>query len=182
MISQLPARSRKTALHYQPNPQQKVNSAPATKTMQGIQAMGSSKPRPPSYISPNQTEDSVNNIMAQGYQQGDRRAQLKQLDRAGISRGKGHEFIAGQEGAAAIAGAANNASEVRLQDASQNAKIRSEYEESKESASLQDQMTNHNKSEADWSRKFAEMSAGQQMRLAQAAYNLQMKMTLLSNL
>lgn len=156
---------------------------PPTTTVQGTPtAKASSLPRPPQYINQNQTEDSVNNVLAQGYQQADRRGQLKQLDRAGISRGKGHEYIAGQEGAAAMAGAANKASEIRMEDQSQNAKMKSEFEKTREDAALNDKMTQHQKDQADWSRQFARMSAQQQIKLAQAGYNLQMRMTLLNNL
>lgn len=133
----------------------------------------------PQYIDINTTEDAVNNVMAKGYQQGDARYQMKQLDRAGISRGKGQQFIAGQEGAQAVGGAASQAAEMRMQDAQTNAQMRSDYEKAVEQQKQSQQMLDHSRDQSDWARQFALQSAQAQIRMAQQQASLQMMLALM---
>ena len=50
----------------------------------------------PRYIQDSATQDAVNNTLAQGHANSDGRFQVKQLDRAGLSRGSGQNFMAAQ--------------------------------------------------------------------------------------
>jgi hypothetical protein len=127
----------------------------------------------------NVTEDAVNNVMAQGWQQGDPRYQMKQIDRAGISRGKGQQFIAGQEGAQAVGKSANQAAEMRMEDAQTNAQMRSDYEKAAEQQKQAQQMLDHSRDQSDWSRQFALQSAQAQIKMAQQQASLQMMLALM---
>jgi hypothetical protein len=133
----------------------------------------------PQYIDINTTEDAVNNVMAKGYQQGDSRYQMKQLDRAGISRGKGQQFIAGQEGAQALGTAAAQSAEMRMADAQTNAQMKSDYEKAVEQQKQGQQMLDHSRSQSDWSRQFALKSAQAQIRMAQQQASLQMMLAMM---
>ena len=128
----------------------------------------------PQYIDINATEDAVNNLMAQGYQQGDQRYQMKRSDRAGLSRGRGQQFIAGQEAAQAVGKAAEASAQVRSEDQATNAKIRSDYEKAREQEKMAGGMFGHAIGQANWSRQFAEESANAQLQMAQqqSAMNL----------
>jgi ABC-type uncharacterized transport system involved in gliding motility auxiliary subunit len=150
-----------------------AGSNPAPKPVQ--QAQPSPKPatqgfrstiRQPDYIDQNQTEDAVNNVMAKGHQQADQRYQMKQLDKAGISRGKGQRFIGGQEAVQAYGQAANQAAEMRSQDQLANSKMRSDYERATELEAQNYSMVQHQLSQADWSRHFARQSAAAQLQIA----------------
>ena len=133
----------------------------------------------PQYIDINTTEDAVNNVMAKGYQQGDHRYQMKQLDRAGISRGKGQQFIAGQEGAQAVGTAATQAAEMRMADAQTNAQMKSDYEKAVEQQKQNQQMLDHSRGQSDWARQFALQSAQAQIQMAQQQASLQMMLALM---
>lgn len=140
---------------------------------------GQSTIKKPQYIDINTTEDAVNNVMAQGYQQADQRYQTKQLDRAGLSRGKGQQFISGQEGAQAMSKAAEGAAQIRTEDQLANSKMRSDYEKARELEAQNLAMVQHARSQADWSRNFGHMSAAAQLRMAMQQSQLQLMMALM---
>lgn len=121
----------------------------------------------PKYISMDTTEDAANNILAKGYQHGDFRYQAKQADRAGLSRGKGQQFVAGQQSAQAVTTAANQAAELRAKDLEANQKLRSSYEDAREREAQSLAMSAHGLNQADWNRSFARQSAGAGVWLAQ---------------
>lgn len=146
-----------------------AGSNPAPKPVQQAQPSPQgfrSTIRQPNYIDQNQTEDAVNNLMAKGHQQADQRYQMKQLDKAGISRGKGQRFIGGQESVQAYGQAANQAAEIRSQDQLANSKMRSDYERATELEAQNYSMVQHQLSQADWSRQFARQSAAAQLQVA----------------
>lgn len=120
----------------------------------------------PQYISMDTTESSVNNTMARGYQAADNRFNLKQTDRAGISRGKGQQFIAAQGGAQAMAQAASQAGQVRADDDKANAGMRSAYEQQVEQERQNRFMNQHAMDQADWARRFAQQQAAFNAALA----------------
>jgi hypothetical protein len=62
------------------------------------------------------TDNAVNQTIATGIQNADARFNLEQLDRPGISRGRGQEYLAGQAGMTALGKAAAQASRTRLAD------------------------------------------------------------------
>ena len=96
-------------LKAQPTPRQ----APLPAGQAGSGYVGQSTVRPPQFINDSTTESAANNMMAQGWQAADQRYNMKKTDRAGISRGKGQQFIAGQEGAQAMSTAAAQTAEMR---------------------------------------------------------------------
>lgn len=157
-------------------PQQPQRPAPQMGGQQGggYAYSGQSTIKKPQYIDINTTEDAVNNVMAQGFQHGDQRYQMKQLDRAGVSRGKGQQFIAGQEGAQAMSKAAESAAQMRSEDQASNAKMRSDYEKARELEAQNLAMVQHAKGQADWSTQFARQSAAAQLQMSmqQAQMNL----------
>jgi hypothetical protein len=142
---------------------------------------GQSSMKQPNYIGIDTTEDAANNIMAKGFQQGDHRFQMKQLDRAGISRGRGQQFVAGQEGSQAMGQAANQAAELRTQDMAANSKMRSDYEKAMEQQAQQLAMIQHAQSQTDWTRQFAEESAAAQVKMAQQQAQLQLMLSLMKD-
>jgi hypothetical protein len=117
---------------------------------------GQSTIQKPQSISTDTTEDAVNNVMAQGYQQGDTRYQMKQADRAGVSRGKGQQYMAQQEGVQAITKAATDAAGVRTADEKMNAQMRADYEKARELEAQNYGMASHNMAQSDWSKRFAQ--------------------------
>ena len=149
-------------LKSQPRPQQ----APQQQQRSGSNYSGQSSIKPPQYIADSTTEDSANNIMAKGWQEADQRYQVKKLDRAGVSRGKGQQFIAGLEGVQAMSAAATSAADVRAKDANTNSMLRSDYEKSRELEAQNTAMVQHSISQSDWSRDFARRSAQQQLQMA----------------
>lgn len=137
------------------------------------------KPKPPS-IGIDTTEDAVNNVMAQGFQQADQRYQMKQTDRAGVSRGAGQQFIAGQESAQAMNKAADAAAGIRMQDQQANAKMKADYERSNAQTAQAAQMAQHAKDQADWSQSFAKQSAAAQLQMAMQQAQLQFMLSLMN--
>lgn len=113
----------------------------------------------PQYIDMNTTEGAVNNTMARGYQAADNRFNLKQTDRAGISRGKGQQYIAAQGGAQAIAQAASQAGQTRAEDDKANAQMRAGYEQQIEQERQNRAMNQYAMDQADWARRFAQQQA-----------------------
>lgn len=139
-----------------PSPLGKSLLAPTSKP-QG-RYTGQSTIKAPQYISTDTTEDAVNNVMAKGYQEGDTRYQLKQTDRAGLSRGKANQYMAQQEGVQAVTKAATESAGVRADDEKTNAKMRSDYEKARELEAQNYAMAGHNMAQADWSKRFAQQS------------------------
>lgn len=127
---------------------------------------GQSTVQKPRYIGIEQTEGAVNNVLAQGYQQADPRYQVKQLDRAGFSRGKGQQFVAAQAGAQAQAEAAGKAADIRTQDEKANSAMRADYEKARELQAQNIAMVQHAMSQADWARGFAQRQNAQQLMLS----------------
>jgi hypothetical protein len=113
----------------------------------------------PQYIDMNTTEDVVNNSLARGYQAGDSRYNIKQTDRAGLSRGKGAQYIANQGGAQAIAEANSQAFKSRMDDQKANAGMRSAYEQQMEQERQNQMMNQHTMDQSDWARRFAQQQA-----------------------
>lgn len=109
----------------------------------------------PQYIDMNTTEDSVNATMARGYQSADNRFNVKQTDRAGLSRGKGQQYIAAQGGAQAMAQAAAQAGQTRAEDDKTNAQMRSTYEQQVEQERQNRAMNRFAQDQSDWTRWFA---------------------------
>lgn len=102
----------------------------------GAGLSGQSTIKPPQYIDIEDTEASVNNTLARGQQAGDERYQIKQMDRAGMSRGKGQKTAAQIQSAKEMGAAANEAAETRAGDQLNNAKMRADYEKARESEAL----------------------------------------------
>lgn len=139
---------------------------------------GQSTIKPPKYIADATTEDAAGNVMAAGYQQADPRYQTKKITKAGISNGAGQQFIAGQEGVQAMSQAAGQAADIRSQDQMANDKMRSDYEQMRETEALQKSILQHQMAQSDWSRRFAEESANAQLQMSymQALQNLRMSL------
>lgn len=131
-----------------PNP--KPSQQPKTPTYTGQTTI-----KPPQYIDINDTEDAVNNTLAKGAQYGDSRYQAKQLDRAGMSRGKAQQFAAQQTGANVRSQAAADAASIRAEDQLQNAKTKADYEQAREMEQLNLAMAQHQLSQANWAAQFA---------------------------
>lgn len=142
----------------------------------GVSYGGQSTVRPPQYIDINTTEDAVNNVLAQGVQQGDHRYQMKQLDRAGFSRGKGQQYAAAQEGQQVMGQAAGQAAEIRSQDQMANAKMRADYEKMREQEAQASAMAAHSRGQSNWALQFAKRQAASNiaMQQQQAAASLLM--------
>lgn len=117
---------------------------------------GQSTMQKPQYIDINTTEDAVNNVLAKGYQEGDQRYQLKQTDKAGLSRGKGNQYMAQQEGVQAMTKAASEAAGVRAEDDKNNAKMRADYEKMRELEAMNYAMSQHSMNQSNWSQQFAQ--------------------------
>ena len=137
---------------------------------------GQSTIKPPNYIPIDTTEQAAQNVMALGQQQADPRYQMKQMDRAGTSRGGGSQYIAGQRGAEAMNKAAGQAADMRSQDMRVNDQMRSDYEKAREREAQSISMSEHMMGQSDWQRKFAQQSATAQTQMAyiQAMLGLQM--------
>ena len=137
---------------------------------------GQSTIKPPNYIPIDTTEQAAQNVMALGQQQADPRYQMKQMDRAGTSRGGGSQYIAGQRGAEEMNKAAGQAADMRSQDMRVNDQMRSDYEKAREREAQSIAMSQHMMGQSDWQRKFAQQSATAQTQMAyiQAMLGLQM--------
>jgi len=133
----------------------------------------------PRYISDSATESAAGNVMAQGYANADQRYQTKRLARNGISAGAGQQFVAGQEGVQEMGKAAQQAADIRSQDQQANDKMRSDYEQMREKEALNYAMVQHQISQSDWSKQFAEQSAAAQLQIAQYQARLQLMLALM---
>lgn len=161
-------------------PVQKAQPRPAP-LQAGSGYVGQSTVRPPQFISDSTTESAANNMMAQGWQAADQRYCMKKLDRAGIWRGKGQQFIAGQEGAQAMSTAAAQTAEMRAKDASTNSKMQSDYEKSREMEAQNNAMVQHQVSQSDWSQDFARKQAQAQIQMASQQARMNYMIALMRN-
>ena len=145
-----------------------TQTTPARPSNQQGQYSGQSTIRPPKYIDTETTEASVNNTLARGQQAADERYQVKQMDRAGVSRGKGQRTAAQIQSAKEMASAANEAAETRANDQLTNAQMRADYEKARESEGL-----------AIAGAQFGMNFAGMQARLAQQRAALELMFSLM---
>ena len=157
-------------LKYQPSPK----PSPLAKSLTGQSTI-----KEPNYIDINTTEDAVNSVMAEGWQNADSRYLGKRMQRNGVSAGKGQQFIANQEGAQNISEAAGKAADIRSQDMAANSKMRSEYEKAREQEAQALSMIQHSKDQSDWAKQFAYQSAQAQIQMAQQQAQLQLMMALM---
>lgn len=133
----------------------------------------------PRYIQDSTTQDAINNTMAQGHANSDQRFQVKNLDRAGVSRGAGQNFMAAQEGVQQMQKASESASEVEAADQEQNSKMRSDFQKNSEMEAQNNAMIQHQLAQTEWAKKFAEESMQSQLEIAQQQAMLQLQLTLL---
>lgn len=140
---------------------------------------GQSTIRPPSYIADALTEDAAQNVLAQGYQAGDKRHQTKSLARPGFSQGKGQEFAGARKAVEAVNKAAGQAADIRSQDQLANSRMKSDYEKAREMEAQQQAMTQHALSQSDWARDFAQQSMDAQNQMAYLQAMLQLRLSLM---
>lgn len=133
----------------------------------------------PRYIQDSTTQDAINNTMAQGYSNADERFQVKNIDRAGFSRGAGQNFMAAQEGVQQMQKAAQSAAEVGAIDQQQNNQMRSDYEKATEMEAQNNVMIQNNLSQSNWAKQFAEQSLNAQLEMAQMQAALQLRLALM---
>ena len=166
--------NRKTSAKKTSNPlakQPKSQQAPTYTSQSTIKS--------PRYIQDSTTQDSINNTLAQGQANADRRFQVKQLDRAGLSRGAGQNFMAAQEGVQQMQKAAGAAAEVAASDQQQNDQMRSDYERAREMEAQNNAMIQHNLAQSDYARNFARHSVNAQLEMAQMQAALQLRLALM---
>lgn len=132
----------------------------------------------PRYISDEATQDSINNTMAQGYANADERFQTKSLDRAGLSRGAGQQFMAGQEGVKKMQEAAGAAADVQASDQRTNDQMRSDYQRASEQEAQNNAMIQHQLAQTAWQKQFAQQSLNAQLQMAQEQAMLQLRLAL----
>jgi hypothetical protein len=140
---------------------------------------GQSTIRPPSYIADALTEDAAQNVLAQGYQAGDKRYQTKSLARPGFSQGKGQEFAGARKAVEAVNKAAGQAADIRSQDQLANSRMRADYEKAREMEAQQQAMTQHALSQSNWARDFAQQSMDAQNQMAYLQAMLQLRLSLM---
>jgi hypothetical protein len=140
---------------------------------------GQSSIQQPRYISDATTESAAGNTMAQGYANADQRYQTKQLARNGVSAGAGQQFVAAQSGVQEMGKAAQQAADIRSQDQLANDKMRSDYEQMREKEALNLSKVQHQLSQADWAKQFAEQSAAAQLQMAYYQSRLQLMLAML---
>ena len=132
----------------------------------------------PRYISDEATQDSINNTLAQGYANADERFQTKSLDRAGLSRGAGQQFMAGQEGVKKMQEAAGAAADVQASDQRTNDQMRSDYQRASEQEAQNNAMIQHQLAQTAWQQQFAQQSLNAQLQMAQEQAMLQLRLAL----
>lgn len=164
-------KSKKGKAGYGTATPQRASAKPTAYTAQST----ISKPR---YISDSTTQDSMNNTLAQGYANADQRFQTKKLDRAGLSRGKGQNYMAGAEGVQQMQKAAGAAAEVDASDQQQNDQMRSDYQRSSEMEAQNNTMIQHQMQQNSWAQGFAEKSLNAQLQMAQEQSMLQLRLAL----
>lgn len=168
--------SSKTPTKDAPNPWGKQQEP---KSQQTPTYTAQSTIKTPRYIQDSTTQDSVNNTLAQGQANADGRFQVKKLDRAGLSRGAGQNFMAAQEGVQQMQKAAGAAAEVAASDQQQNDQMRSDYERAREMEAQSNAMIQHNLAQSDWARGFAQQSLNAQLEMAQMQAALQLRLALM---
>ena len=168
--------SSKTPTQAAPNPWGKQSES---KPQQAPTYTAQSTITAPRYIQDSTTQDAVNNTLAQGQANADERFQVKQLDRAGLSRGAGQNFMAAQEGVQQMQKAAGAAAEVQASDQQTNDQMRSDYERAREMEAQNNAMIQHNLAQTDWARGFAQQSLNAQLQMAQMQAALQLRLALM---
>ncbi len=98
----------------------------------------------PNYIDPS---NSISNTLAKGYQAASPRSAMKQMDRAGFSRGKGQQYRAAMASAQSLGDARMSAAGQQLEADTANAQMRTDFESGREMeaqrlARIQDEMAN----------------------------------------
>ena len=117
-------------------------AAPATNQPRSY--TGQSTWQQPTYIDPSK---SISNTLASGYQAADPRSSMKQLDKAGFSRGKGQEYRAAIASAQTLGDSRMNAANTQLEADKANAQMRTDFEfgqeqEAQKLARIQAEMEN----------------------------------------
>jgi hypothetical protein len=122
------------------------------------------------------TEDAAQNVLAQGYQAGDKRYQTKALARPGFSQGKGQEFAGARKATEQMNQFAGQAANIRAQDQLFNNQLNSDYQKASEMDAQQNAMMQHSLGQSDWAKNFAQQSiqAQNQMAYLQGMLGLQM--------
>ena len=163
----------------QAEPEQETKTVQATEQGPSTGYQAKSTIQQPKYIPDATTQDSINNTLAQGYANADNRFQVKQLDRAGFSRGAGQNFIGSQEGVQLMQRAAQTAAETGATDQQTNDKMRSDYERAREMEAQNNVMIQHNLAQSDWARQFAEQALNTELEMAMLQAQLQLRLALL---
>ena len=169
--SKTPTKSAPNPWGKQPKQESQPKQAPTYTAQSTIKT--------PRYIQDSATQDSVNNTLAQGHANADGRFQVKQLDRAGLSRGSGQNFMASQEGVQQMQKAAGAAAEVEASDQQTNDQMRSDYERAREMEAQNNSMIQHNLAQSDWAKQFAQNSLNAQLQMAQMQAALQLRLALM---
>jgi hypothetical protein len=163
----------------QAEPEQETKTVQDTEQGPSTGYQAKSTIQQPKYIPDSTTQDSINNTLAQGYANADNRFQVKQLDRAGFSRGAGQNFIGSQEGVQLMQRAAQTAAETSATDQQTNDKMRSDYERAREMEAQNNVMIQHNLAQSDWARQFAEQALNTELEMAMLQAQLQLRLALL---
>jgi hypothetical protein len=119
------------------------------------------------------TTSAINNQLAQGDAAADVRGNLKQLDKAGVSRGQGNYSAAALAGVQARAGAQNTAAQTQLKADQTNAAQRLDYQFGSEMESQKLSMIQHALGQSDWSVQMAQQMAAAKLQAAQQSGALQ---------
>lgn len=170
------AYNSKTPTKAAPNPWAQSPQATAKPTGGGYKSQSTIKK--PRYISDESTQDSINNTLAQGYANADERFQTKSLDRAGLSRGAGQQFMAGQEGVKKMQESAGAAADVQASDQRTNDQMRSDYQKASEQEAQNNSMIQHQLAQTAWQQQFAQQSLNAQLQMAQEQAMLQLRLAL----
>jgi hypothetical protein len=127
-------------------------SPPRGRSTTGISSQ-STWTKPPSI----DASDSINNSIAQGHAAG--AGAIKQLDRNGISRGKGHQARAAMAQAEGVAQGQAAAAQTQLEADKANSRMKTDYEFGREMEAQRLAMVQHALSQNDWSVQMAQQQA-----------------------
>jgi len=127
--------------------------------------------KPPQKIDPSA---SITNTLAQGDQMADYRANVKGLDRAGFSRGKGQQYAAGLAGMKAIGDSRQRAAQSQQEADTVNAQMQTDYEYGRETEAQKLAMVQQAQSQSDWSVQMAQQQAAARIASAQQSGQLQL--------
>lgn len=143
-------------------------SRPAASPTGGGGISSQSTWKKPSLIDPS---DAINNQVAQGFASG--AGAIKQLDRAGISRGKGQKALAAQKEAQGIAEGQAAAAQTQVEADKANAGMMLDYQHGREMEAQRLAMVQHSLSQSDWSVMMAQQQAAAQIQKARQEAQLQ---------